>query len=530
MKLLKPIIYLLIIGVLFYLLTKKTAPSLTDPIKMVETPGVYTSMPYDNFRQLLPKRFDYIKNKSSFLTPYDKDKLALIENNIGKVTDEQMVAQLYMAPNASVGLYRLESIPVGPEQVTSFQFEQGQLGWFWFYGTFIDSSGKTASYMYYVNRVDLYPPDLRKEMNLPMGSTTYYSISMGVGRGGEWEYAPYKFCRGEYTIKNDSVYSFKGIDLPNGWNISFSTERKGEFKIAAGWKTNDSAKQQGLNMTVKAERLPFYNSASNDGCSPCVGGSGTLYLSYTQMKSNGTITLNDSTAGYADGTSWLDRQWANSQISTPYIALLNNSMSMFKDRVEGLGKYIWLNLHLGKDLQYMVFNFFPLSEKVTKGTTFTSMQIRYGKDKPEFGLTAPAEVMETKILDGVEYPLKYKLQTKDGTYILDASKFDKSRCIDISNNIHWDGSGIIYDTTGKMVGTGFLEANQFADPNSYVVNQLKSMGLDTTEQNKAFFKEEGKMPVSQGLPSLIITILFVVLFIFLVVLLFKSFKHIKASV
>lgn len=495
---------------------------------MVESPGVYTSMPYEDIRKLMPKRFEYLKSKSTFLNPYDKDKVAMIESKIGTVGNEQMIAMLLNTPNIGINYYRVEPIPVPPAQVTSYQFEQGALGWFWFYGTFIDKDGATASYMYYVNRVDCFSPELRKELNLPLGSTTYYNISMGVGRGDQWSYIPFKISRGRYEIKSDSVFSLTCIDMPEGWKFNLYSEGKGKFKIEGGWK-DDSLRQQGFTMNVNAEREPYYNGPNGDGCAPCQGGAGTLYLSYTQMKSDGTITMNDSTGNFSDGTSWLDRQWANSQISTPYLALLANTMGMFKETAGGLGKYIWLNFHLGKDLQYMVFNFFPLNERVGVGTKFTSHQIRYGSGKPVFNQTGEAEILETKELKGTEFPLKYKVKTVDGVYILDASKFNKSTCVDVSNNLHWDGSGIIYDTTGKMVGTGFLEANQFADQNTYVVNQLKSMGLDTTEQNKAFFKEEGKLPVSQGLPSLIVTILVIVLFIILVVLLFKSFRYKKVT-
>jgi len=527
MKLLKPVIYLILIGVIVYLLTMKTAPSLPDPVSTVEFPGTYTSMPYDDFKKLLPKRLEYLKNKSNFLSPYDKDKLAMMEDKIYKVNNEQMVTMLFNMPNVGLNFYRLEPIKVPPASVTSFQFEQGNLGWFWFYGTFVDSNGSTASYMYYVNRVDTYSPELRKELNLPMGSTTYYNISMGVGKAGEWSTIPFKITRGKYEIKSDSVFSLECLDLPEGWKFTLASTGKGMFKIEGAWK-DDSLKQQGFAMNVNAERAPFFNGKDNDGCSPCEGGMGTLYLSYTQMQSNGTMTTNDSTASYNNGTSWLDRQWANSQVSTPYLAMFLNSMEMFKDKTGGLGKYVWLNLHLRKDLQYMVFTFFPLDQYVTKGTKFNSQQIRYGAGKPEY-LSGDAEVLETTVINKVEYPIKYKIKTQDGTFTLDASKFDKSICIDVSNNAHWDGSGIIYDSTGKMTGTGFLEANQFTDPTTYVNNQLISMGLDTTAQNRAYFAEIGKLPMSQGLPSLIVLALAVIGVIVLLILFFKSLRSKKVT-
>lgn len=528
MKLIKLGIYLVLIALIIFLVTRKTAPVLSDPVKMVESPGTYTSMPFSEFRKILPARFQYIKDESSFLEPYDKDKLALVESSVPNVTDEQLIALLYCTPNMGLGQYRLEPITVPPANVTSFQFEQGMMGWFWFYGTFIDSTGNTASYMYYIFRLDMFSPDLRAKLNLPMGSTTYYYIASGVGRGNEWSYSPFKICRGEYKIQNDSVFSFTGLDLPTGWSFTLNSTGVGKFNISSYW-TDSTSKNQGFNADIKTARQPFFNGPQ--GCAPCEGGAGSLYFSYTQLHSSAALTVNDSVSNHINGTGWLDRQWLNGQVSTIYLNLLANSMGMFKEATGGLGKYVWLNLHLTDSLQYMIYSFLPLDSPVVVGTKFNTTQNRYGY-KTEWSLSGTAEVLETTVLNGITFPIKYKLSTREGSVILSAEKFNKSISIDPSNNIHWDGSGIVYDSTGtKMIGTGFLEANEFADPTTYTTNLLQSIGLPATDDNLQMFGTTSQLSFSEGLPSLVVAILVVLAILVLLIMFIETlFGKSKAKI
>ena len=261
MQLIKLVIYLALILGIIYLLSQKRAPELNDPVKMVMAPGTYKSLPYDELRKLMPERFKYIKEKSTFLEPYDKDKLDLISDKITKVTGEQMIFMMMSAPNSGLGYYRLEPFEAPFDNAavhTSFQFEQGMVGWFWIYGTFADSAGATASFMYYVFRIDTFPPELRKSMNLPLGATTYYYISSGVGRGSEWHYSPFKICRGEYNIKSDSAFSFTGIDLPDGWKSILKMDSAGEFSLESFWpeknKPDTTNRKQGFNIHMSQQK------------------------------------------------------------------------------------------------------------------------------------------------------------------------------------------------------------------------------------------------------------------------------------
>jgi hypothetical protein len=206
------------------------------------------------------------------------------------------------------------------------------------------------------------------------------------------------------------------------------------------------------------------------------------------------------------------------------MSLLANTMKWSSDKpqVSGLGKYLWLNLHLKDSLQYMIYQFFPLNENIKTGFHFNSVQKRYGENGLEDKLSGDVEVLKTTIIDSTEYPVKYKIKTQDGTYILDATKFSKSISIDVTNNIHWDGSAIVYDTLGNMVGTGFLEANQFADPTVYAKNELAALGLPVTKENLEMFGEETYPDKSKLLSSVIVLVVSVLVILALLFIIYRS--------
>lgn len=530
MKILKLFIYAGVIAALTLFLLWRRSPDLKDPVAQVEAPGTYTSMPHSEFNKLIPQRIQFVKDKSTFLEPYSTEKFDFISQNIGSVNDIQKIMMMASVPNFEMKYYQIQPITQNPKVLSSFQFEQGMTGWFWIYGTFIDSAGNTASYMYYLIRLDMFPPELRKQMNLPMGSTTYYFISTGVGKGNEWKYSPYMFTRGEYKINSDSSFSFKALDLPEGWNSSMNMSSTGNFALESGWR-DSSAKQNGFSVTLNSERPPFLDNPG--GCTPCAGGAGTLYFSYTQLATNGSIILNDSANSYNNGTGWVDRQWLNRQVSTVYFSLLANTINTFKLETRGLGKYVWFNLHLKKDLQYMVSGNFGPNDTITKGTVFPTNTNRYGEgDNIQWKINGvTGEVLDTLTTQGLCFPIKYKITTPDGVYILDATKFPHSVSIDLTNNLHYNGSALVYDTTGKIVGTGFMEANQFAPPHQYTVNVLRGMGLDTTAQNIEMFSSYSKLPFWQGLPNFLLLILIPVIIIVCIILFIKTLfkKEVKRA-
>ncbi|HRE40550.1 MAG TPA: lipocalin-like domain-containing protein [Ignavibacteria bacterium] len=539
MKVSKVFIFIIISVVILYFLSYKTSPVLTDVQSNVLKPGKYTSLEFSELRKILPERFKYIEENSTFLNPYNSEKMDLLKSKLTNATDEEMIMLSAFTPNADLDMFRLESLKPPASTYSSFQFQQGTFGWFWIYGTFIDSLGETSSYMFYLFRIDIFNPELTAEMNLPMGSTTYYFISTGVGKGDKWEYSPFKVCRGEYEIKNDSNFSFNALDLPEGWKCNFNFNTSKNIEIYSTWKnentTNDTSinkshTSNGIAVNMSSVRPAFFNGKS--GCAPCEGGAGTLYLSYTQLKINGTLTINDSTTSVKNGIGWIDRQWANGNVSTVSLALLNNVMSIFKSTATGLGKYVWTNLHLSDSLQYMIYNFFPLDQTLLPGTIFQTTMNRYGPDQIIWSLKGEGEVLDTVVREGIIFPIKYKLTTQDGTFILDGSKFKNSLSVDITNNFHWDGSAIIFDSTGKnQLGTGFLEANQFTDQVEYVKNELSVMGLDTNEANISLFNESGsKLPLSKGILSLLIVILIAGFFIYMLVSVFRMIIHRKKQV
>jgi predicted secreted hydrolase len=515
----KQTVYVILIIAMSLLLLWKRSPVLTDADEnKIVSPGVYTSMKFEELRKVMPERVNYINEKSTFLEPYDKNKLEFISDKMKTSTGEQMIALMFNIPNGELGYFRVDPAKQ-PAPLSSFQFEQGMTGWFWIYGTFIDSAGSTASFMYYLVRLDMFPPELREKLGLPLGSTTYYYLVGGVGKGSQWRYTPFKICRGEYTVKSDSNFSFTALDLPEGWKYTLQMNGYGKFKIEARW-LDDSSKAQGLSMALNNSRQAFFNG--EDGCAPCAGGAGTLYFSYTELKSEGTMVIDSVSSNYINGTSWVDRQWMNRQVTSVYLSLASNTSSLFEPEARGLGKYIWLNLHLKPELQYMVSGIFNADEVITKGSVFEGITNRYGPDnKIEYALNCKTTVLDTVVIGGTAFPIKYSIETPDGTFILDGSKFNKSLSIDPSNNPHWNGSGLVYDTTGKLVGSGFLEANQFQDKDTYLANLFKSIGVENTEQNRQLFSTS-KLSLSRALPSVLVLAIIAIAIVVLVILFLRN--------
>ncbi len=132
-KLLRILIYTVILVVLLIVLHLKTSPVMTDSDKSkVTSPGVYTSMKFDDIKKLIPQRIDYIKEKSTFLEPYDKAKLDFISGKIPGSTGEEMISLMLSIPNGEKGYYRMEPANK-PAPLSAFQFEQGMTAWYWIY-------------------------------------------------------------------------------------------------------------------------------------------------------------------------------------------------------------------------------------------------------------------------------------------------------------------------------------------------------------------------------------------------------------
>ena len=187
----------------------------------------------DNFsllKKVAQERVALIKNDSGIFTPYNPTVMSIVSDAIDKATTlNELGAAFLLLPNNSVGSYPLAPLTGKPQDTTLFQLEQGTAGWYWGYATYRDqpSVGKVANIMYYIIRIDIGTPKIREKYNLPLGSTTIYSIALGAGFGkGSWRYSPYAMCRGKYVINGPQSFEFEAQNEDGSVLVSFGSDKK----------------------------------------------------------------------------------------------------------------------------------------------------------------------------------------------------------------------------------------------------------------------------------------------------------------
>ena len=190
-----------------------------------------------------------------------------------------------------------------------------------------------------------------------------------------------------------------------------------------------------------------------------------------------TQSEKDSLYKITDGVGWMDKQWSKLSMSnTNAIRIITNITRMTKKIRWGLGKYVWLNINVSDDLQYMIYGFPKDNLEIKNGSVIqNAIYNRYNKKEyPNAKLNNKTniEILDTILVEEeyaftkekkkVTYPIKYKVILDNVTYIIDASDFGKCVTYDQSNNFHWAGSAKVYGKTGTgFKGTGFIEAARF---------------------------------------------------------------------
>jgi hypothetical protein len=148
------------------------------------------TLDFTTLKRATMSRIKEIQNSLDILSPYNHQAMNIMEKNIQNATSLNTLAGGYLlSPYNSVNL--IPNNPLNnPLDTTCFQYEQGVLGWYWGYLTFsnITPSGLPISLMYYIIRIDLSSPEVRKKYNLSLGQTAVYNISFGVGEGTNWTY------------------------------------------------------------------------------------------------------------------------------------------------------------------------------------------------------------------------------------------------------------------------------------------------------------------------------------------------------
>ena len=496
----------------------------------IKVPYTSQSAQNDVLKEVVQQKIESVKANAGLLSPFNHDKMDVISQNVNASASlNSLAASSNMIPNGSNGTYPLVPLE-NPLASTCFQFEQGTIGWYWGYLTFPQ---KMVNIMYYIMRIELGTETLRKKHGLRLGETTVYYLSFGVGSGGDWHCTPYRYVRGNYSATTESAFRFESLD-PDIACI-FESSALGEFHLACSWKEKTDVFS--IDTRMYSEQQPYFNG--EQGCSPCIYGAGTLYWSYTQLFNRNTTILfkTGDKLSFDDrsGVGWLDRQWVSDVLTNQFVRFLDTiSQALAPTKV--LGRYIWLNLHLDAE-QYMVFC--PLDVNAPAVAVGNSLAATYNLYSPSIKAPSYSNPTQIKVaavvtVDNVVYPTKYEITVPDITgtvrsFLVDSTGFGNTVTIDLTGNLHWSGSAILYDTgvtpgTSVPVGTAFLEANQFQDVETYNANYFKAAGL--SGDSSLFTKKN--LRVSQALPTILVLVfyvLMVIVWIGLLILVVRSLRN-----
>jgi hypothetical protein len=435
-----------------------------------------TSEDINILRNVCLEKVALIRKKTTIFTPYNHHNLSVCEKAIKTANSIQQLALISLIlPHRNVGLYPIRPLQTKP---LLFQYEQGENGWYWGYATFPDTY---SSVMYYIIRIELGTQSIREKIgNLPLGSTTVYSISLGVGIKGKWVYTPESIiCPGSMTARGESSFSFQS----NTTTTSITLETIQNNGLHLIFNSQDSGGTQfGADITFTGQSELQYNAKM--GCAPCLGGEGTLYLSYPQMGAFGNLFISNTKQTVQNGNGWMDHQWLSSGIAhTRIIQLLSNISRIGKVNTP-LGRYAWITIHTDTGKQYMIVAKPPQDQEIKTGLVWTTtVNIYTSGEDPIYRKPGTLSVLETITIQqsgggNVIFPNKIKVTAEGITYILDSTPYGNSITIDPTGNIHWSSSATLTGEDGKSKGTGFLEYNQFQDADTYRNKTVTIAGID----------------------------------------------------
>lgn len=475
----------------------------------IKTPYNGSTKDLEILKKVCKDKIEYIKNNTGILRPYNKQIMDIVSTNIDNSNNlNTLIASFNLLPYNSLGTYPLTPL-TNPIDTTCFQLEQGTVGWYWGYLTF---PKQLISVMYYIMRIDLGTEKLRNKYNLKLGETTAYYVALGLGNGTDWHYTPYKYINGSYETFTESSFTFKSLD--SDIQCQYDSLGPGDFHLNFTWKEGNDIFQ--LDTDIYSKQKPYFNG--DNGCAPCIAGAGTLYWSYTQLYNKNTkIFFKDKSFILDDnsGVGWLDRQWTNSIINNNFVNCITNIVQLTK-KVGGLGRYIWLNVHLD-DQQYMITVMLSDDSKIEKDESFTAKYNLYSPllENPLYNQTTNLKIIDTTIVDNTIFPTKYQVTIKDinnkeNTYLIDSTSFGNTVTIDLTGNFHWSGSALLFDNEGTQVGTAFLEANQFQDYETYTKNYFNKANISG---NIEYFTTKTNITLLQVFPSILLLILYIVMIV-----------------
>lgn len=504
-----------------------------DKQYVLQIPLDSTTSDIDVLKKSLQNKFKYIKDNSGIFKPYNKKVNNILEDALSRATSlSQLNSITYLTSNKNAGLYPITGIT---DTLATFppQLEQGNIGWNWFYGTFVDTD-KKKPLSYFINfmRVELGNESIRKKMNLKLGETTMYNVGIGIGFDSVWYYTKnFRSVQGHLQCLERGSFLFDTSSTDFKFNIDCS--KIGTVIINGEWD------DYSISTTQYSSQLPHLNM--KNGCVPCMGGQGTLYWSWTAMKCDTTVKIKDNIISGTNGDSWIDVQWGGANYSnSKFFNFMNNAQRLSSFAGRALGKYIWLNLHMPNNEQYMIYQFLDSSQGTKVNEAINCFYNYYSGSRidPDWSQNLDVVIREFTEVGDVKYPVVYDvyLPSRNGekskVVTLDSKMFGQCILPEVGSNTsyHWDGGSLLYDSNHTIIGTGFLEASFFENLDTILKSQLDNAGVSL--DNFELFSG-GELSILQFFPSFYAVfyqaLLFVLLCILFIGIIWYSVKLLKIT-
>ncbi len=474
--------------------------------------GNIMSTKIKDYSELFQKKFDYIREKTNIFTPANEDILKIFENrtkeNFG--VKEAFITTL-ITPGNLIGYKPMTPYTDTTEKIC-LQIEQGSMGWYWLYGTF---SNTKDCFLLQLNRLDTIPTELRESLGYKLGDTTIYSLTLGIGNGKEYYFGNIYF-EGSLNISNNIKFSIISKDN----TVSFSHDLDNmsvNVKNMLLTNNSDNNDTKIFNFTCSCKNnFEMYLNQPN-GCEPC-GFINSSYQSYTNLYIDVNYTTNKGDSkNLQKGYGWMDHQWGNGEIDSIFYKSLTSILNK-GNLYTGLPPYVWLNIRLNDNLQYMIFSL--LSNIPKKGDVIKCYINTY---KPS-GVTffnnnkIDVKILDTVELNGTNYPTKYEVNIDELKYVLDSTPYGNTLFLDALNTNHWGGSCDVL-LNNNQVGTGFLEAQRFDGDLKSIQKNFELLNITNPNVYQKYYNTKNTTTLIASY------LLYSILFVLFTILLYKFVKN-----
>ena len=200
---------------------------------------------------------------------------------------------------------------------------------------------------------------------------------------------------------------------------------------------------------------------------------------------------------------------------------------------------MWLNIHTfdskKQPIQYMISCFPDAYQVISKDTPPIPIIYNvYSNSKSNNLLQqtllpstskATLNILKTTTINNSTFPTIVRVNVADfdgvtHIYTIDTTAYGDCVTIDMTGNLHWSGSALLYDSdNNKLNGSAFLEANQFEDPKTYrkTIFEQGNMDMDTEDVYSG-----GAITLLQAVPSIFLLSVPIIMVIAIVVFIIKG--------